>query len=227
MNVRNMQLPLIAAAALIGMATSALWLVTAWKSWPGTLLERALNRKEAVPPGSLMVLWEKSRKLEQSFLPGTHLHLPGMIGEKLVQNRQIAVAQRITILLEAERAVRVALRREPAEPRAWSRLAWLVQFRQGPAAQILAALRMSMSLAPTDLALLFWRIEAAGAHRASWDAGFEELLKRQVHIGWRVSPARLVKAARTAGMQDWVRSLLSGQPDDLDRFDHLLTKSKK
>jgi hypothetical protein len=227
MNVRNMQLPLIAAAALIGMAASALWLGTAWKSWPGTLLERAFDRKEAVPPGSLMVLWEKSRKLEQSLLPGTHLHLPGMIGEKLVQNRQIAVARRLEILLEAERVVREALRREPAEPRAWSRLAWLVQFRQGPAAQILAALRMSMYLAPTDLGLLFWRIEAAGVHRASWDAGFEELLKRQIHIGWRVSPARLVKAAKTAVMKDWVRSLLGEHPGDLERFDQLLTKSKK
>jgi hypothetical protein len=222
-----MQLPLIAAAALIGMATSALWLGTAWKSWPGTLLERALNRKETVPPGSLKVLWEKSRNLEQSVLPGTHLHLPGLIGEKLVQNRHITAVQRVAILLESERAAREALRRDPAEPRAWARLAWFLQLRQGPAAQILSALRMSMYLAPNDRSLLFWRIEAAGPHRASWDAGFEELLKRQVHIGWRVSPGRLVKAARTAGMQDWVRSLLGEQPDDLNRFDQLLTKAKK
>lgn len=227
MNLRIMQLPLIAAAALIGLATSALWLGAAWKSRPGTLLERALNRKETVPPESLKVLWEKSRRLEQSVLPGLHLHLPGLIGEKLVQDRRITVVQRVAILLESERAVREALRRDPAEPRAWARLAWFLQLRQGPVAQILSALRMSIYLAPNDRGLLFWRIEAAGAHRASWDAGFEELLKRQVHIGWRVSPARLVKAAGTAGLQDWIRSLLSEKPEDLKRYEQLLTKSKK
>ena len=104
----------------------------------------------------------------------------------LVLDGRLPVGRRAEILLQAERATRQALLREPAEPRAWARLAWFLHIRQGAAVQFLAALRMSMYLAPADTDLAFWRIKMAGPCRADWDAGFEQMLTRQVILGWRV-----------------------------------------
>lgn len=225
MSPRPLQPFVIAGLALGGLVVAGLWLATAWQAWPGVVLESAVNHKEAVSPRTVMAVWERSRGLEEATLPGPHLHFAGLAGYKLVQDPGLSVYRRAEILLQAERATRQALLREPAEARAWARLAWFLHIRQAAAGQPLAALRMSLYLAPADRDLVFWRLKMAAGYRAAWDADFEQLLRRQVSLGWRISPTRLVKTAKAARLEDWVRGVLSSDPEALEGFDALGRKS--
>lgn len=225
MSARPLQPLLIGGLALCGLVVAGLWLTTAWRAWPGVVLESAVNHKETVSQRTTMAVWQRSEGLENAPLPGPHVHFPGLAGYKLVQDTSLPVFRRAEILIQAERATRQALLREPAEARAWARLAWFLHIRQAEASQPLAALRMSLYLAPADKDLVFWRIKMASSYRAAWDADFEQLLTRQVILGWRISPARLAKTAKAAKLQEWVRSVLSSDSEELERFDALVRKS--
>ncbi len=152
---------LITAIALLGLVPAILWLWTAWQQWPAHLVQRAISRGEPVDTVTLQRIWADTQGVEGSILPGRHLHLPGMIGQLLLERDELPADHRREIQLIAEQAARRALARDPADARAWARLAWFVELRRGPAAEILAALQMSHYLAPTDPALLAWRDKAA------------------------------------------------------------------
>jgi len=157
---------LIGAIALLGLVPTCLWLWTAWQQWPAQLVQRAISRGEPVDTATLQRVWADVQGVEEGLLPGRHLHLPGMIGQLLLERADLPAAQRREILLTAEQASRRALARDPADARAWARLAWFIELRRGPAAEMLAALQMSHYLAPTDPALLAWRDRAAARNGA-------------------------------------------------------------
>ena len=224
MTARPVELAVIACLAFIGVASAILWLATVSASWPAVLLERAVTLKEKIPPASLLSVWEKSRSLDTALLPGPHLHLPGMVGQQLLEGAALSGEHRAEVLQAAEQATRSALLREPAAPRAWARLAWFQQLRQGSPYGILDAVRMSAFLAPSDRGLVFWRLTTAGAYRPYWDADLETMMRRQVLLAWRIKPSRLAAVAKATHLHEWVRSILDADPEARTRFDQELAK---
>jgi len=184
---------LIAVIALLGLVPACLWLWTVWQHWPALLVQQALSRGEHVDTATLQRVWADVQGVEGSILPGRHLHLPGMIGQLLLERADLPAAERREILLTAEQAARRALTRDPADARAWARLAWFVELRRGPAKEILAALRMSHYLAPTDPGLLAWRDNAAA------------------RIGTEMPPARHVPPGQVSGRHR--PTAQNGQPE--------------
>lgn len=226
MRIKSYQHLFLAAVSLCGLLVAGLWLVTAGKSWPGVLIERSILRNEAVSMDNFQAFWSTSAELIDTILPGSHLHLPGLVGYTLARSTNLpAHNHRAEILHQAEQRTRQALLRDPAAPHAWARLAWFLDIRQGSPIELLSALRMSMYLAPADTALVFWRIKTAARYQAFWNADFEHLLARQVAIGWRIAPHRLVQVAKTTQLHDWIRAVLSRNVADIDTFDAKFKKT--
>ena len=225
MIVRRSQYVVIAGISLCLFAASVQWFAEELRNWPGVLMERALNRKEVVLTSKLLEFWEQNKVTGQNVsLPGSHPHLPGLVGYTLVRDNSISVFRRAEILLQAEQATRKALNYEPADARAWARLAWFLDMRKGSTAQLIAALRMSIYVAPADAALVFWRLQMAAKYRAAWDRDFEDLLVSQVKIGWRVSPSRLVQIVKAGKLLDWARIVLNRNSVDDDLFEYHLNQ---
>ena len=147
---------LIASWSIICLAIAGLWLWTSWHHWPGVLLQRATTRGEKLDTATLMRLRDDLFGVEEAIIPGRHLHLPGMVGQLLLLQVDIPAGERQKILNAAESATRRALSRDPADARAWARLAWFIELRRGPPEEILAALTMSRYLSPADPALQAW-----------------------------------------------------------------------
>lgn len=189
------QLAVIAVAALCGLTVSMLWLSTAAKAWPGVMLQRKINQDLPVSPSTLVEVRKRVSGLDQTLLPGRHAHLPGLTGQLLITDVHQQPEQRQAMIREVEQAVRAGLARDPAEARAWARLAWLVHLRQGPAEEVLGALRMSIFCSPASRPLLLWRLETAGRYRHHWDQEFTDLIVRQTTLAMRVFPAKTAEIA--------------------------------
>ena len=226
MNGRWLQLSLIAEVTFCFLAASLIWLNTAWRSWPGVQLQRSLDQKLVISADSLLSIWEEGNTLANTFLPGTHVHLPGLAGEQLLQKEKLTVGRRAEILLATERSIKTALLRDPAEPRAWARLALIRSLRQSAPADILSALQMSVYLAPADKNLLFWRLKLAAPHYRDWAPELKELFARQVVIGSRISPKELASAAQTEPVQAWIHEILVEDTPSLILFNNELKKKR-
>lgn len=153
---------LVAAWAMICLALAGVWLWTSWHHWPGVLMQRAMSRGEKLDTATLMRLRDDLLGVEETLLPGRHLHLPGIVGQLLLLQVDIPPGERRQILDTAENATRRALARDPADARAWARLAWFIELRRGPPEEIRATLTMSRYLAPADPSLQAWIARKAG-----------------------------------------------------------------
>ncbi len=213
----RIQLLVAGLAALAALIFSLLWLFTAQNSWTGVMLERRINLGEQVSGETLIKVWEDIQDLDRSFLTGGHIHLPVLAGQLMVLDDSIPPEDRARALLRAEEAAFTALAREPANSFTWARLAWFRYIQEGPSAESLSFLRMSIYTAPAKKSLLFWRLRLSALHRQFWDDDFENLVKRQIVFAWRVSPARLDRAASESGIENLAREVLQDSLQDLER----------
>jgi hypothetical protein len=213
----QLKLIIIGVGVLTALIFSLLWLFTAQSSWKGVMLERRINKGEQVSGQTLVKVWEDIQDLDSSFLTGGHVHLPVLAGQLMVLDESIPPEDRARALLRAEDAALLALFREPAQSFSWARLAWFRYIQEGPSAESLSFLRMSIYTAPAKRSLLFWRLRLSALHRQFWDDDFENLLKRQIVFAWRVSPARLDRAASESGIENLAREVLQDALQDLER----------
>lgn len=176
------------------------------------MLERKINRGEAVSLETRTSVWDSVSRLDQTLLTGAHVHFPGLAGQLLIMDDQISDEDRAIVFIRSREALENALKREPANTFAWARLAWFMYLQDGPSPDSLEALKMSIYSAPAKKSLLFWRISFAALHRAYWDQDFENLLKRQIYFARRVSSSRLAQVAAQAGLEDLVQETLENSP---------------
>ena len=189
--LRQGQLLFIAVFALSGLIVSGLWFYTAQKSWKGVMLKRTVDQKMTVSEETLVNVWEDIRELDQSFLPGRHVHFAGLANWLVIKDQRVPIDIRTKAFLESEEKLLNALAHEPMDAGAWARMAWLWYLQEGPSTKVVSALRMSVYTAPAKRDLVFWRIQMAGLNREYWDDGFESLMQRQVVYGSRISERRL------------------------------------
>ncbi len=213
----RIQLLVAGLAALAALIFSLLWLFTAQNSWKGVMLERRINQGEQVSGQTLVKVWKDIQDLDSSFLTGGHVHLPVLAGQLMVLDDSIPLEDRGLALLRAEDAAFTALAREPAHSFTWARLAWFRYIQEGPSAESLSFLRMSIYTAPAKRSLLFWRLRLSALHRQFWDDDFENLVKRQIVFAWRVSPGRLAATASESGIENLAREVLQDSLQDLER----------
>ena len=190
---------------MAGLAASGIWLWTAQKSWKAVMLEQSVNRDQEVSTQTLVQVLEQSRNLDKTFLPGPHVHLPGLISQIMITDLELPEEERALALIEGQESIQNALSRDPAHSHSWARLAWYSYLLDGPSQEVLARLKMSIYTAPAKRSLIFWRIDMAGLCRDFWDQDFESLLTRQINLAWRISPRELSSVVSGTDMGDMVQ----------------------
>jgi len=120
---------------------------------------------------------------------------------------------------ELRRALRTAsetVRRAPANPRAWLRMARIQAVVGASEDRVLPPLRMSILTGRVEPSLLLARLELGYRYRARLDADTAALLRDQTVLAWRVSPAELTRAIHEGRVDfERIRALLRGNEDIL------------
>jgi hypothetical protein len=220
----GIQFVLFFAVLFMALTVSLVWLWTAKNSWSGVMLERQVNAGKTISGGILERVWADAANLENSFLPGRHVHIPGLAGQLIVLDTSLPRTFRNGVRAALRPALTEALAREPAATFAWSRLCWLDLLLAGPNRQSLAALRMSVYTAPAKRSLLFWRLDALARHRVLWDEEIENLTRRQVAYAWKVASRKTLAWALDAGLVEMLRDVLHS-PEERQRLETLLEKT--
>jgi hypothetical protein len=175
----RLELAGLALVFLLGLGAALAWLAASHRAWPGVMFEARVLRQAPMAPGTALRAWERIRGLESDRLRGPHLHLPGLAAQLALVQGGLSREERAALLAAGRRATRLALAREPADPRAWARLAAHRLIAGGPSPHVVAALRLSIYTGPAVRSLVGWRLDLARRCRAHWDSAFEPLVRRQ------------------------------------------------
>ena len=114
----------------------------------------------------------------------------------------------------------------PANPYAWTRLAYASFQADGWSPDALLALRLAFATAPYDPRLLMARLRLsflAWPHLLLED---RDLVFQQVRYAWKHNPNELVEMATSFGQENLVRAALLGSPQDLSAFEEKLKKQE-
>lgn len=119
-------------------------------------------------------------------------------------------------LRRALSAIEEVVRRAPATPRVWLRMARIQSWLRAPEPYILAPLKMSILTGRVEPSLLIARLEVGYRYLHKLDAETAALLRDQTVLAWRVMP-RGLRSALDEGRVDFerVKSLLAEGRSDI------------
>lgn len=218
-----------AATALLAVTLGALVLylglprtIAAFALLPGNQTLSLIQKGETVEPEKLEALAASRRRalawvdsgrmwsdlaLAQLLLAGPRDH-----GGKPGQGR----------LDQALASLALALRAAPANPHAWTRLAYADLLARGPSRSVASALAMSILTARYEPDLMFARLELSLGAWRYFPLQDRDLVLGQVRLAWRRSPERLVGLAKRTGEIAAIRAALAAAPADLAAFERRL-----
>ena len=205
----RLELLILGAVFLAGLGSALVWLATAQRAWAGVMFERRVFRQEPMAPETPIRIRERLRGLEAAWLPGLHLHLPGLAAQLALQEEGLSASEREALFAQGRLEICLGLARDPARSHAWARLASFRMLAGASGTAVVAALRMSIYTAPAMHSLVFWRIRTAGRCRAHWDGEFERLIKRQIVLASRISKQRLESSVAGTAMETFTRQVLA------------------
>jgi hypothetical protein len=125
---------------------------------------------------------------------------------------------------QAIASLKTGLAMAPANPFAWTRLAYAQSLMLGPSPSVASALRMAMLTARYEPRLLFIRLELCFRSWSFFRTDDHELVFQQVRLAWRKSRKRLVDLAVKTGQVNVVRAALLRSRKDLSAFEKRLGK---
>ncbi len=123
---------------------------------------------------------------------------------------------------QAVASLKTGLALAPANPFAWTRLAYAQTLMTGPSPSVASALRMAMLTARYEPRLLFIRLELSLRSWSYFRAEDRELVYQQVRFAWSKKPKRLVEMAVGTGRVNVVRAALLRSRKDLSAFENRL-----
>ncbi len=121
-------------------------------------------------------------------------------------------------------SLKTGLALAPANPFAWTRLAYAQLLMMGPSPSVASALRMAILTARYEPRLLFIRLELCFQSWSYFKPEDRELVFQQVRLAWRNSRKRLVDVAVKTGQVNVVRAALLRSRKDLSTFEKRLRK---
>ena len=222
MRQKRNQLILILLPALGALVISAVWLITSARAWHAHQVEQLIKNGHLVSRQLLMETLEKSRHLDKTVIPGTHLHAPALLAAGLHRESDSVESVNNKILADALESAKLALSREPADAFAWAQLAYFTYTLNGPSADALNALRMSIYISPYKYNLIFWRLEMAALNADFWDDRMADLIRRQILIAWKENPELFVEIAKPYGLLPFAREVISDDPEQSVLFENLI-----
>ena len=127
---------------------------------------------------------------------------------------------------QAVASLKTGLALAPANPFAWTRLAYAQTLLTGPSPSVASALRMAMLTARYEPRLLFIRLELSLRSWSYFRAEDRGLVYQQVRFAWSKKPKRLVEMAVGTGRVNVVRAALLRSRKDLSAFEKRLRQRK-
>lgn len=185
----------------------------AWVRLPGDPLRDSVIRFQPLSPAQ-QTLFVESRR------PGAasdhrdlgRMHLAGVDDGPDARQR---LSRAITDL-------ETALAAAPADGFAWADLSLARLRRDGASPASLAALRLSIAMAPAEPALVVWRIAMLLDHELLFQPGDEGLLSSQLRTAWAYQPQPLLRLLQSRQRVASLRQALDNAPAELERLEKLL-----
>ncbi len=131
---------------------------------------------------------------------------------------------KIEMVSQAIASLKTGLALAPANPFAWTRLAYAQSLMTGPSPSVASALRMALLTARYEPRLLFIRLELCLRSWSYFKPEDRELVFQQVRLAWRKNGKRLVELAVKMGQVNVVRAALLRSRKDLSAFEKRLDK---
>ena len=123
---------------------------------------------------------------------------------------------------QAVASLKTGLALAPANPFAWTRLAYAQTLMTGPSPSVASALRMAMLTARYEPRLLFIRLELSLRSWSYFRPEDRELVYQQVRFAWSRNPKRLVEMAVGTGRVNVIRAALLRSRKDISAFEKRL-----
>ena len=138
----------------------------------------------------------------------------------LLAQREVGGGTRYHALMSRARdALKESLAHAPADPYAWTRLAYARLADDETADRIVPILAMAIRTAPVEASLIFPRLELCLIEWPYFAKAHPDLVAEQVKLAWRQSHWWLVRLAIATARRDEVRALLD--PVDQSEFDRV------
>lgn len=217
--MRRLEYSLIFLIALLALGVSVAWFTAEKNAWRVSLVERLVLTGKQVDPKKLSWTLEQAANLESALLLVARPHAHALLSARLVATDQnLTPVRYLDIMHSARASAKRALAREPADAHAWARLAYFKHVLDGPAPEVLTALRLSIYFAPSQRNLILWRLGMAAQNQAYWDEKTAHLVRSQIRKAWRMNPRSLVIMAVTHELVPLVRVALVAEPEELQRL---------
>lgn len=161
-----------------------------------------------------------SRERALRWTDSGHVRLELAAAAILLAQREVGGGRRYHALMSrAQEALKDSLARAPADPYAWTRLAYARLAEDETAERIVPILAMAIRTAPVEASLIFPRLELCLIEWPYFTKAHPDLFAEQVTLAWRQSHWRLVRLAIATARRDEVRALLD--PADQAEFDRV------
>lgn len=126
----------------------------------------------------------------------------------------------------ARQALTEGLSVAPANPFAWSRLAYAEAVLSGWSERAVSALRMAFITGPYEPRLLWPRLRLALAAWAELQPADQEMVLHQLRQAWAADPEALTALVSQQDRVELARAALSGSPADLRAFETLVANRR-
>ncbi len=200
--------------------------ISAFSMLPGTPVLKNIQSLNSVQADGLELLIasrKRGLRWSDSGRAWTDLGLAQLL---LATTEGIDGERRRSLVNEAIVSLNAGLALAPANPFAWTRLAYAESLAKGPSPQVVSALRMALFTAQYEPRLLFVRLELCFQVWSQFDAGDRDLIFKQVRFAWRIQPKRLVELALRIGKVNLVRASLLSSREDLSEFEKVLREQR-
>lgn len=129
-------------------------------------------------------------------------------------------------LQRAIAALEEGVARAPANPYAWSRLAYARALAEGWSPRAVSALRLALITAPYEPRLLWSRLRMAFLAWPQMASEDREVVFQQVRWAWQANPTELARLAVETKQLNLVRAALLRTPDEIVVFEEMV-KAKR
>jgi len=212
-------------AAVVMLALGGPRLVGVILAAPGEPVLRRLQDQQPVAAADLRTLIEAQEAARPWLADGrirTDLGLAWLLLSET--QAQDAPDEAAAAMQKAAVALRDGLARAPANPYAWSRLAYAEALIEGWTPAAVAALRLALITAPYEPRLLWSRLQMTFLAWPRLSAEDRDLVFQQVRWAWQANPAELAKLAVRSKQVNVVRAALLRTPEEALTFERLVAE---
>jgi hypothetical protein len=210
----------VTALALLALATPRL--VAELTGLPARVVAHQLEASLTPPPGALDRAIAAGRAAAAWADADKHLIRVALAEQAVATTPGLLPNARRSRLELAEQALRQALAVAPADPVAWTRLAYVTLLRGGNAGVVSGALALSVVTGPNEGGLLAFRSTVAAAAWDRLDQRSRSLFASQFVKTMAFAPQPFVDGVRRTRGVAAVRAQLEDQPRLEREFDRLL-----